>query len=222
MPGFTGSSGSTGGQDHRWLGNDYFKQQGAKVIAAQSAVEDQKHRLNDFFTMLSATAGDSALQGTQESYADITFDSQYEFTLGSTAFKIIHPEHGAHTPGDSFVWLPQQKVVFSGDIIFTQRMLGLLAMSNSKDWIAAYQAIAKLQPQHLIPGHGATTTLAVANKDTYHYLTSLRSKVAEFMAAGGAIEDISRIDQSEFQYLINYDTLKGRNAQKVYQEMEFE
>lgn len=33
---------NTGGQDHRWLGNDYFKKQGATVIASAEAVRDQK------------------------------------------------------------------------------------------------------------------------------------------------------------------------------------
>ena len=32
---------NTGGQDHHWLGNDYFKKQGATVIASAEAVEDQ-------------------------------------------------------------------------------------------------------------------------------------------------------------------------------------
>jgi len=35
---------NSGGQDHRWLGNDYFKQQGAQIIASENAVNDQKER----------------------------------------------------------------------------------------------------------------------------------------------------------------------------------
>jgi glyoxylase-like metal-dependent hydrolase (beta-lactamase superfamily II) len=36
---------NSGGQDHRWLGNGYFKKQGAKIIASKAAVEDQRARL---------------------------------------------------------------------------------------------------------------------------------------------------------------------------------
>lgn len=213
---------NSGGQDHRWLGNDYFKKLGAKVIASQEAVADQKSRLNDFFIGLENIVGKEGMQGTIESYADITFDQAYKFKLGETDIEIHHTAGGAHTPGDSFIWLPKQKVIFAGDIIYTQRILGLMSFSNSRHWLAAYETLAALQPQHIIPGHGEPTTLAVCDKDTYAYLKMLRDKVTDFMAAGGAIEDISQIDQSEFQYLENFDMLKGRNAQKVYQEIEFE
>jgi hypothetical protein len=46
--------------------------------------------------------------------------------------------------------------------------------------------------------------------------------VLDFMDAGGGIEDIGTLDQSRFAYLANYDTLKGRNAQRVYEELEWE
>jgi hypothetical protein len=36
------------------------------------------------------------------------------------------------------------------------------------------------------------------------------------------MEDVGEIDQSRFEYLSNYDTLKGRNAQRVYEELEWE
>ena len=36
---------NSGGQDHRWLGNNYFKSLGAKIIASEKAVIDHKARL---------------------------------------------------------------------------------------------------------------------------------------------------------------------------------
>lgn len=212
---------NTGGQDHRWLGNDYFKKRGAIVIASNSAVKDQKERLNDILFMLSSTAGDKAMENTNEAYADVVFDERYDFSLGGIEFQIHHPG-SAHSPGDSFVWLPQQQVVFSGDIVYTQRMLSMMSFSKSKSWLNAYQALAALKAKYIVPGHGVPTTMEVAHRDTYEYLTELRNKVSTFMDAGGEIQDVSQIDQTRFQYLRNYDTLKGRNVQKIYQEMEFE
>ena len=43
---------NTGWQDHRWLGNGYFKEHGARLIASKKAVEDQKARTQDQFIML--------------------------------------------------------------------------------------------------------------------------------------------------------------------------
>ncbi|WP_455221496.1 MBL fold metallo-hydrolase [Kaarinaea lacus] len=213
---------NTGGQDHRWLGNNYFKKQGAKIIASKAAVTDQQTRLKDIMFRLSNTAGDAAMQGTVEAYADITFDESYKFTLGGTAIEIHHPKGGAHSPGDSFVWLPQQNVIFSGDVIYLDRLLSVMSFSSSKSWLSAFESLASLNPQHIVPGHGKPATLVEARRDTYGYLTMLRDNVYKFMDAGGAIEDVSKIDQSKYSYLENFDLLRGRNVQQVYQEMEWE
>ena len=46
--------------------------------------------------------------------------------------------------------------------------------------------------------------------------------VAGFMDGGGDIMDIGSLDQSRFAYLESFEDLKGRNAQRVFEEMEWE
>lgn len=212
---------NTGGQDHRWLGNEYFSKLGAKIIASQRAVEDQKARTRDEFFMLGNLVGDEGLRGTNAVYADEVFDRDMQFTLGGTRFEVHHAGQ-AHTPGDSFVWLPQQKVMFAGDIAFTERMLGIGESSNSKSWLGVYREMAAYKPEHVVPGHGHATTLVQTDADTYGYINFLRHAVADFMQAGGDIADIGKIDQSSYQYLHNHEILAGRNAQKVFTELEWE
>ncbi len=212
---------NTGGQDHRWLGNGYFKERGAKIIAAAKAVEDQKARETDQFFMLGNLVKDEGLAGTEAVYADETFDTTHTVTVGDTRIELHHTGQ-AHTPGDSFVWLPDAKVVFSGDIVYTERMLTISSVSHSGSWIKAFEAMAAKQPQHVIPGHGKPTTLAVATKDSLDYLKFLRDAVKQFRAEGKEVQNIGSIDQSRFGYLQNYELLKGRNAQQVYDELEWE
>lgn len=212
---------NTGGQDHRWLGNGYFKQRGATIIASHAAVQDQKARTQDQLFMLGNLVGVKALKGTDPVYASRTFDHKMQFSLGGMKFELIH-SGPAHTPGDSYVWLPKQRVMFSGDIVFTERMLGILGYSHSKSWIQVYKSMASFHPKYLVPGHGRPTTLKQANADTYDYLVFLRKAVAKFMKSGGDISDVGKIDQSKFKYLLNFDTLAGRNAQRVYSELEWE
>jgi len=212
---------NTGGQDHRWLGNGYFKKLGAQIIASDNAVNDQKDRTQDQLIMLGTLVGDKGMKDTEALYAEKTFTEELEFKVGATIFKAYHAGQ-AHTPGDCFVWLPKEKVMFTGDIVYIDRMLGVGSQSNSKSWISVYRAMAKFKPEHLVPGHGPVTNLEKANRDTLDYLTFLRSSVSDFMEGGGDITDISNVKQDEFNYLLNFETLSGRNAQQVYTEMEWE
>jgi len=212
---------NSGGQDHRWMGNSYFKSLGAEIIANSKAVIDQKARTQDQFFMLGNLVGVAALNGTEAFYADKTFDEQYKFVSGETQFEIYHVGQ-AHTPGDSFIWLPKERVMFAGDIVYTERILGVLDYSNSKSWIKTYEAMASFKPKHLVPGHGHATTMKQAKSDTYDYLVFLRKSVAGFMEDDGDMSEISKVDQSRFKHLYSYDVLAGRNAQSVYSELEWE
>jgi glyoxylase-like metal-dependent hydrolase (beta-lactamase superfamily II) len=212
---------NSGGQDHRWLGNGYFKALGAQVIANEKAVADQKARLQNQFSRLGSLVGDAGLEGTEAVYADETFADKKVLTLGKTRIELYHAGH-AHTPGDSFIWLPEHKIVFSGDIVYMERMLGVGGQSAHRTWIEAFEAMAALQPEVVVPGHGAPASLDKARADSYDYLVFLRQAVLDFIDEGYGMEDIGKIDQSRFSYLLNYDSLKGRNAQRVFEELEWE
>lgn len=212
---------NSGGQDHRWFGNDYFSSLGAKIISSEAAKKDHKERLGSQWTMLEARIGKDGIDGTKEKFADITFKNDYKFTLGNVKFEIYFRGQ-AHTPGDAFIWLPQSKVMFTGDIVYTERMLGIGEQSNSKSWLHVFNSMAGFKPKHLVPGHGSPTTLDKAIKDTGNYLSFLRNSILLFIESGGGAHDISRINQTRFKYLKNYESLKGRNALKVYTEIEWE
>lgn len=210
----------TGGQDHRWLGNGYWQSQGATVIASQAAVDDHKDRGSQQMTGLAQFLGDE-LAGTKPAYADVTFTDTYALELGGLTFEIIHAGQ-AHTPGDSFVWLDQKDTVFTGDIVYVERILGNGGQSNAKSWIEAFEAMATLEPVHVVPGHGHATTLEHATADTYDYLVNLRTQIGALIEEGGDIMDAPNIDQSAFEYLEQFDSLAGRNAQTTYEQMEWE
>ena len=212
---------NTGGQDHRWLGNDYYSKQGAEIIASEVAVNDQEARVKDQLFMLGMLVGEAAVKLTNPVYAKTTFKESFSFSMGGIKFE-IHFKGQAHTPGDSFVWLPQKSVMFTGDIVYTERLLGVMGHSNSKSWVDVYQSMAAFQPTHIVPGHGHATDLSQAKRYSYDYLVDLRKAVSAFMDNGGDITEIRKIDQSKYKHLVNYDILSGRNAQRVYTELEFE
>ncbi len=213
---------NTGGQDHRWLGNGYFKAIGARIVANEKAVTDQRARVQDQMIALDNLVGSDGLAGTEAVYADETFGEHKALMFGdNTRIEIYHAGH-AHTPGDSFVWLPDYRIMFSGDIVYTDRMLGIGPQSAHLSWIGAFEAMAARQPQIVVGGHGRPAHLDKAYADSYDYLVFLRTAVQAFMDEGNGMEEIGTIDQSRFAYLENSDSLSGRNAQRVYEELEWE
>jgi len=211
---------NTGGQDHRWFGNDYWSQQGAEIIASNETIIDQENRGSAQAESMKNFISEG-FDGTELYYADRGFDDEINIILGAKKILIRHVG-AAHTPGDAFVWNPSDNVMYTGDIVYLERMLGVGSQSNSKTWVESFEAIEAYDPKHIVPGHGSPSSLATAQKDTYDYLVYLREKVAELIDEGGDIMMLGDIDQSQWSYLENYDSLSGKNIQSVFEKMEWE
>lgn len=212
---------NSGGQDHRWFGNDYFKRQGAKLIASEAAARDMRER----HAAQEATAQmllKEKFLGTQLVYPDITFQDRYTVPVKGERIELIFTG-GAHTPGDILVWLPQHSIVFAGDTVFAQRLLGVMPGSAQR-WIKSLEYLRdKLKPKIVVPGHGHVTDLAEALRDSYDYLVFLREATRKRFADGAfdPVEASQGLDQSRFKYLENYDDIgfRSRNAQAVAEEI---
>ncbi|MEN8169605.1 MAG: MBL fold metallo-hydrolase [Pseudomonadota bacterium] len=212
---------NSGGQDHRWIGNGYFKQRGARLVASAAAVADHKARSRDQIIALQNFLSEENMQSTELVFADETFEEEKSLHIGGVDIELqrVGP---AHTPGDTLIWLPQQRIAFAGDVVYVERMLGVGSMSNSRQWLEAFEALSALQPRWVVPGHGHAVTLEKARAETYDYLVFLRQEVGKMIDEGIGMEKVGEIDQSRFSHLKVYEQIKGRNAQQVYTEMEWE
>lgn len=212
---------NTGGQDHRWLGNGYFRDQGARIIAAEAAAADMRARTAQQMEQARRFIGE-AFAGTEPVYPDTTFSDRHSVPLQGVAVEAVFTG-GGHTPGDSFVWLPQAGVAFTGDMVYVQRLLGVRD-NGIENWLGSLEFLRDtLQPRVVIPGHGRVTDLDEAMQDTYGYLRMLRRGVQERFDEGAfdAVEASQGLDQSRFSYLENYDDLRFRsqNALRVAEEL---
>ena len=205
---------------HPFTDGDELAAMGARVIAAATAVDDQKRRGRDQIDALNNLVGETGTVGTEPAYADETFDQSAELQIGGVSLQLRH-FGAAHTPGDSIVWLPRQEVLFSGDIVYLERMLGVGPQSNLIGWLDAYAKLRALPAQTIVPGHGGPAAPDQADAQTGAYLKALHQRVAAFIDDGGSLEDISQVDQSEFMHLETADQLAGRNAHQAFQQLEF-
>lgn len=213
---------NTGGQDHRWLGNGYFRAQGAEIIAHEAARADMQNRGGDQVDSLRAALGPLA-DGTVPTLAMRWLAKPDEQrVLGGVMVEFKH-RGGAHTPGDTLVWLPGQRVLFSGDVVYVNRMLGVLPVSQTRAWLASFAEIEHLAPRHIVPGHGRVTDLATARTDTRDYLTALRSHMKKAVDEGIDLDAATKsFNARPFMYLLNAVELIPGNASRTYLELERE
>jgi glyoxylase-like metal-dependent hydrolase (beta-lactamase superfamily II) len=213
---------NSGGQDHRWLGNGYFKAQGAEIMAHANGEADMRTRGPE---QLRANA--PVLKDKQDDTELVLpnrwlRDADTTLTLGDVTVQVVH-RNGGHTPGDSMVWLPQSGVAFTGDVVYVDRILGLHPVSKTKTWLASFEALETLAPGIVVPGHGRVTTLEQARKDTGDLLRALRSQMGKAIDNGTDLSTAVRsFDAAPFQHLKHVDVWLPQLANRTYLEMEQE
>lgn len=213
---------NTGGQDHRWLGNGYFKALGAELIAHAHGRADMNDRGNDHLVGLTAVLKDKA-EGTVPTLPTRWLTGTDDrLALGGVVFEFKH-RGGAHTPGDTMVWLPAQDVLFTGDVVYVNRMLGVLPVSRTKQWLETFAVIEQLSPRVLVPGHGDVTDVATAKADTQAYLLALRAHMKKAVDDGVDVSAaVKSFDAGPFMRLLNAAELAPGNASRAYLELERE
>ena len=213
---------NTGGQDHRWLGNGYFQSQGAETIAHAEGRADMANRGHDQLQALRAVLKERA-DGTAPALPTRWIAAPDErLELGGVLFELKH-RGGAHTPGDMMVWLPQKRLLFTGDVVYADRMLGVLPVSSTRRWLDSFALVEALQPVVLVPGHGRVTDLPTAKADTQAYLLALRAHMKQAVDEGTDVSAaVKSFDAKPFLRLLNASELMPGNASRTYLEMERE
>ena len=110
----------------------------------------------------------------------ITFQDRLTIVRGDRVIRILHV--GGHTPATSMVWLPVEKVLFAGDIVWIDQH-PFMTQANSADWLKALDFIRTLQPRYIVPGHGPLCDVTALDRLT-EYLTFLRQRALDLFNAG--------------------------------------
>lgn len=212
---------NTGSQDHRWLGNGYFAEQGAEIIALRRTVETQAAIGTQHLARLRSVLGD-CLDGTELATAQKPLPGdRASLELGGVRIELLYLGD-AHFSGDAVVWLPAQRVLFTGDLVYMDRLLGVLPASRVLEWQAAFQRMEALEPAVLVPGHGGIGNLAKARRDTGAYLDWLIAEVRPAQADWEPLDEVvARLASApQFSHLENFDALHRSNINRAYLDFE--
>lgn len=211
---------NTGSQDHRWLGNAHFAARGAELIALQRTAATQAQSGDQQLANLGRFLG-ARLAGTTPLPAVRRLDGDaVTLELGGETLELAYTD--AHYPGDARVWLPKRQVAFTGDLVYVDRLLGVLPGSSVNKGQKAFFALESLKPQRIVPGHGRVCDLAQARRETGDYYDFLVQKI------GAAAQDMEPMDATlaqyvdlpQFKHLQNYDDLHRANMNRTFVEFE--
>lgn len=200
--------------DHTF-GNQYFKE-AREIIAHENTrslmvLNDAPHR--ERFKKL---FGPESLEGFTLTPPTMTFTDRMILRSGGRTLVLTAAEP-AHTGGDIYVYLPEEKIVFTGDLLFKGR-LPILSDGDTEGCINALDELLRLDARVYVPGHGT-----LADKQDVRayrdYLADLRAEVKRLMDMGRTLEEVKKgISLPKYKGYLKYNEWLPANAEKVYTE----
>lgn len=130
----------------------------------------------------------------------ITFRGKMTLWMGSLEVQLLQLGRG-HTKGDTVVWLPQEKILFSGDLVEFDAT-PYAGDAYFKDWPKTLENLAALQPEKLVPGRGASLQtpgqVQAGLAGTRAFISELYASVQAGAARG---DDLRKVYETTFAAL---------------------
>jgi glyoxylase-like metal-dependent hydrolase (beta-lactamase superfamily II) len=121
----------------------------------------------------------------------VTFAERMTLHLGGREIEVRHLGRG-HTAGDAVVWLPDERVLFSGDLVEAEAA-PYTGDAYLSEWrTGTLDAVTALGAKAVVPGRGPTLhgdQVADAIATTREFLTVMCDRVAAARETGGSLKD---------------------------------
>ncbi|MBI5741976.1 MAG: MBL fold metallo-hydrolase [Nitrospirae bacterium] len=131
---------------------------------------------------------ESDMEGTKIAYPALTFTDRMHISMDGQNVELIYPGP-SHTSGSIMIYLPEKKVLFAGDILFTGYH-PFLAEGDIESWTRVLDIVKSMDADIIIPGHGPVS----GKKDLQEmkdYLVTFDLKARELSAQSNDIEYIT-------------------------------
>jgi cyclase len=202
--------------DHTF-GNQFFKSAVREIIAHDYTREaliskDKGHR-----TRFKKFFGEDSLMGFNFTPPGLTFSKKLTLRAGGRTIELIYAGP-AHTGGDVYVFLPKEKVVFTGDLLYKGR-LPWLGDGNVTGAVRACDELLSLDASVYVPGHGevATREDLVAYRG---YLENLIEEVRRLIGEGKTLAEVRKETKlPRYKGYLKYEEWLPHNAEKVFREL---
>jgi glyoxylase-like metal-dependent hydrolase (beta-lactamase superfamily II) len=164
---------------------------GAKLVmtrAQQQEMTEVGKAIQDTFASRSAL-NKELLDGVPYPTPDILFDREHRLDLGGVHVRLMWRGPAAmHTRGDTMVFVEEDRVLFTGDVVMSQRFLAAQNTSSLRTWIAVLDELTALKPAHVVPSHGKLGDAALIVRDRT-FITAVQARVGALKREGKSIDD---------------------------------
>ena len=177
------------------LGNGIFTRVGATIVASRGFLKVNPDTLRQEFDQYRANhPNDPELEWAPPT---LFFDERLVVEDSEHRAELLSYGHG-HNPGDAVLYLPKEKILFTGDLC-VNGVFNYLADANLEAWIHILETLQGLDVETICPGHGkiAGKELLQIQKE---YLIQLRDQVQKGIDTGKSQEEIAQsIDIPDYQ-----------------------
>jgi glyoxylase-like metal-dependent hydrolase (beta-lactamase superfamily II) len=171
------------------LGAAAFK--GARLLMTrvqQQEMLELGKSIQDTFASRSAINAE-LLNGAVYPTPDILFDREYRLDLGGVHARLMWRGPAAmHTRGDTMVLVEEDRVLFTGDVVMSQRFLAAQNTSSLTTWLETLDELASLKPARVVPSHGSIGDATLIARDRA-FLLAVQGRVTELKRAGKSIDE---------------------------------
>ena len=153
--------------------------------------------------------------------ASVVFDGDLTLRVGGHTFHLLHTP--GHTPGQVAVYVPEERVVFTGDTVFSRCQTWLMS-SDVDQWYTALDRVGHLDVDVVVPGHGPVTDLAYLATQR-RVLREWQDAVADAVANGWSREETMQRVTFADRYPVDVgqgymmDYIQRLNARSLYDKL---
>lgn len=203
--------------DDHWVGNAYFKSLNVKIYATKlQDEEDDSKDTNRIFNILHK----EDLHKTELVKIDEFITKDQNMNIDGVELQFILLPYSGHTKEDMMIFVPSEKVLFAGDLLFSERITSIRDGSVEGS-LKSLELIKSLNPKVFANGHGKFTD-ETALKDMHKYLTMLKESSLKAIANGQGIDEFAKeAEFEEFKSYKLYDIIHKENLYTAYKEYEF-
>ena len=203
--------------DDHWMGNSFYKEKfNAKLIGVE--LQDKNYQEGQGTRMHKLLTHD-AIEGTKIVKLDLHIKEKKNITLDGEKFE-FNPVGQGHSNYDVFIYMPDRKVLFSGDLVMNGRIT-----SNREGLvigqIEALKTIKKYDFNVLVPGHGYDFSKK-AMDESIKYFSLMKKRVLEAVEEDVGLEGVTKfVKMLEYKDKKMFDLLNSPNVYRAYSELEF-